>query len=406
MSPARVVISALGLVTAAGPDADSAWAAVSEGRTCIGPVRTFDASVFSNPTGAELIDLPPARREGDDRALRLLLHAACPLEEALGPVLAEDDRAAARTAVVLGTSQGAIDGVADVHRRMRRGGGALTQEDCAAIRAYRPGHGTERLAELLGARGPRSTVGMVCVSSAMALLQAADLLRSGVADRAVAGGFEAFSPFIFTGFYCIGAASKTLCRPFDRRRDGTILGEAAALLLLETEEAARERGATPLAILEGGGFAADGVHMTAPDREGRGLERAIRQALDDAAVSPEEIDYVNAHGTGTPYNDAMECKALRRVIPEGRTVPPMSSLKSIFGHTLGAAGAVDVCISLLAMEHQVLPPTVNSGEEPEVEDWDFVFGEARTTRGMRRVMSTNAAMAGNNTALLLRRYEG
>jgi len=406
VSRTRVVVTAQGLVTAAGSDADAAWSAVSEGRTCIGPVRTFDASVFTHPTGAELLDLPPPRREGDDRAIRLLLHAAQPIEAALQPVFEGERDAAARTAVVLGTSQGAIDGVADVHRRMRRGGGALTEADRDAIRAYRPGYGAERLAEMLGARGPRSTVGMVCVSSAMALLQAADLLRSGVADRAVAGGFEAFSPFIFTGFYCIGAASKTLCRPFDRRRDGTILGEAAALLLLETEEAALRRGATPMAILEGGGFAADGVHMTAPDREGRGLERAIRQALDDAGVDPGEIDYVNAHGTGTPYNDAMECKALRRVIPGDRPMPPMSSLKSIFGHTLGAAGAVDAGVSVLAMEHQVLPPTINSGEEPEVEGWDFVFGQSRSTRGMRRVMSTNAAMAGNNTALLLRAYEG
>jgi len=404
VSRPRVVVTGLGLVTAAGSDTGATWSAVADARTCIGPIRTFDARVFQNPTGAELLELPAAEREGDDRTLRMVLAAGREAAGELPGRLADDPDARRRTAVVLGTSQGSILGMAGVHRRLRRDGGELTGDDRDAIGAYRPGYAAGRLAEAVGAEGPRTTLGMVCVSSAMALLQGVELLRDGVADRVVAGGFEGFSPFIFTGFYCIGAASRTLCRPFDRRRDGTILGEAAALLLLETEDAARERGAAPLAILEGGGFAADGVHMTAPDREGRGMERAIRQALADGRVDPADIDYVNAHGTGTPYNDAMECRALERVIPG--TMPPISSLKATFGHTLGAAGAVDAGVSILAMQHQLLPPTLNGGEEPEVDDWDFVFGAARPAQGLDRVLSTNAAMAGNNTALLFRRYEG
>jgi 3-oxoacyl-[acyl-carrier-protein] synthase II len=404
VSHPRIVVTGLGLVTAAGGDTDATWDAVAEARSCIGPIQTFDATVFQNPTGAELLELPAAERPGDDRALRMLLAAGRQAAGDLAPRLAEDSETRRRTAVVLGTSQGSILGMADVHRRMRREGGELTPEDRDAIRAYRPGNGAGRLADALGIEGPRTTMGMVCVSSSMALLQGTGLIRDGVVDRVLAGGFEGFSPFIFTGFYCIGAASRTLCRPFDKRRDGTILGEAASLLLLETEEAARERGAEPLAILEGGGFAADGVHMTAPDREGRGMERAIRQALADSGVDAADIDYVNAHGTGTPYNDAMECKALARVLPG--EMPPISSIKSIFGHTLGAAGGLDAGVSVLAMRHQVVPPTVNGGEEPEVDDWDFVFEGARPTKGLNRVLSTNAAMAGNNTALLFRRYEG
>ena len=400
----RIVITALGLVTAAGAGVESSWRRVATGQSCVGPIRTFDATVLPDTQGAELADLPVAGRPGDDRAIRMLLAAGKEACADLAPRLADDARARARTAVVLGTSQGALLGMAPVHRRMRRGKGRLTDDEVELFRTYRPGYGTRRLAEAIGAEGPRSTLGMVCVSSAMALLQAASLIRSGTADRAVAGGFEGFSPFIHTGFFCIGALTRTVCRPFDKRRDGTVLGEGAAILVLESEEAAADRGAEPLAVLEGGGFAADGVHMTAPDREGRGLGRAIDQALHESGVTPDRIDYVNAHGTATAYNDAMECCALDRVF--SGEPPPMSSLKSTFGHTLGAAGGLDAVISIHAMHEGVLPPTVNGGEDPEREGWDFVPAKSRSVRGLRRVMSTNAAMGGNNTALILRKWEG
>ncbi len=400
-----MVITDLGVVTAAGVGIEPFWDTIVAGRSCIGPVRTFDASVFPSPTGAELIDVPAAGREDDERALHLLLEAGNQLSSGLASFLRDHPPAAARCAVSLGTSQGAILGVGPAHRRLRRGGGALDDGDVRAFEAYRPGHGTARLAEHLGARGPRSTLGMVCVSSAMAIIQGAEMIHDGSADRVVAGGFEGFSAFIFTGFHCIGAMSKTKLRPFDERRDGTLLGEGAVLVVLEREDAARERGATPLAVLEGTGFAADGVHLTAPDREGRGLARAMRQAFRQAAIEPGEIDYVSAHGTGTPYNDAMECKAFRQVFEGVPEMPPLSSVKSIFGHTLGAAGALDVAASVLTIQRGVLPPNVNGGGETLIEDWDFVGPVGRPAEGVDLVLSTNAAMAGNNTALILRRAE-
>lgn len=400
----NVVITNLGLVTAAGVGVDASWRQVMAGRSCIGPVKTFDASVFPAAVGAELFDQPPAHQPGDERSLRMLLAAGDEVSADLVPWLDAHPGERDRLGVVLGTSQGSILGVSNVHRRLRRGGGRLEDTDLGAFQAYRPGYGTQRLAEMLGARGPRSTIGMVCVSSAMALIQAVQLIRDGVVDRVVAGGFEEFSPFIFTGFFCIGAMTKTVCRPFDQRRDGTALGEGAALLLLESQEAAARRGAQPLAVFEGGGFAADAVHMTAPDREGFGLERAIRQAFAEAQRTPDEVQYINAHGTGTSYNDSMECQAFARVFAQAETMPPLSSLKSIFGHTLGAAGCLDAVLCMKAMQEQTLLPTVNHGEAPEVEYWDFVPGEARKTTGLDRILSTNAAFGGNNTALIFRRW--
>lgn len=394
----------MGLVTAAGVGVDPAWDRIEEGSSCIRPVNTFDARAFPAALGAELHDLPRVGRDDDERSIHLLLAAADTFTSGLGAYLRRRSNDARRTAVVLGTSKGVILAMAQLHRRFARGIETLSSAEVEAIHRNRPGYGALRLAEHIGARGPRSSLGLACASSSMAFLQAAELIRSGVVDRAVAGGFDGFSPFIFTGFHVIGALSQQGCRPFDQRRDGTVLGEGAALLVLESEEAAAERGAHPLALYEGGGFAGDGVHLTAPDRRGRGLQRAVRQALDQAGLTPGDLDYVNAHGTGTVFNDAMECEAFRAIFAEQDRVPPLSSIKSVFGHTLGAAGALDVIVSIEALRRQMLPPTVNGAEEPLVPQWDFVTEGVRPTSGLDVVLTTNSGFAGNNTALVFRRY--
>jgi 3-oxoacyl-[acyl-carrier-protein] synthase II len=224
----------------------------------------------------------------------------------------------------------------------------------------------------------------------------------------VAGGFEEFSQFVFTGFYCIGALASGSLRPFDQTRDGTALGEGAVLLTLETLESAQARGARIYAELLGGGHAADAVHMTAPDREGRGLERAIQQAFDESGLAPDGIDYLCAHGTGTVFNDAMECKAFGRIFGASRSsgrMPPISGLKAVFGHTLGAAGALDAVFSILALTRGVFPPTACTGSP--LEDWDFVTGAGRPSEEPLNVaLSTNSAFGGNNSALIFRRWDG
>ena len=183
-----------------------------------------------------------------------------------------------------------------------------------------------------------------------------------------------------------------------------MLGEGAVLLALETLEDALARGAAIYAEVVGGGISADAFHMTAPDPEGRGLERAVRQALQDAGMGPADIDYICAHGTGTVFNDGMECKAFARIfseLAEGGRMPPISGLKSVFGHTLGAAGALDALISVLALRDGILPPTV--AHETPIADWDFVAGRGRKAEARLEVaLSTHSACGGNNSALVLR----
>lgn len=398
--PVRVVVTGLGMVSAAGTGVASAWSLVQGGKTGLRRVELFDSEPYGGALAGEAAHLP--REPGIDRSLQLLLLAA---DELISDAAWENGQADPDTGVVLGTSQGAIEDARGIHREFLESPypeSGSPEQDLFAH--YRPGYGAELLAEHIGARGPRATMGMVCVSSSVSIIHAVDLLRRGAATRMVAGGFESFSQFVFTGFYCIGALASGALRPFDDARDGTVLGEGAVLLALETLDSALERGASIYAEVVGGGYTADAFHMTAPDPEGRGLERATRMALQEARMGPGDIDYICAHGTGTVFNDGMECKAFARIFAElaaeGR-MPPISSLKSVFGHTLGAAGALDALISVLALRDGVLPPTV--AQDAPIADWDFVIGAGRKTEARLEVaLSTNSAFGGNNSALVLR----
>jgi len=398
----RVVVTGLGMVSAAGTGVDAASTKLAAGTTALNPIQRFDGSLYDRTVAGEANHLPHV--EGTDRCFQLLEIAAAELITDAG----WDEGLIAEAGVVLGTCQGSIDRAESIHRKYaRRPQEAATDDDRARFAAYRPGAGTTWLARHLGANGPRATVGMVCVSSSVALCHAVELVRRGACKRVVAGGFEEFSQFVFTGFHCIGATATGGLRPFDEERDGTVLGEAAVLLTLETLEDARARGATIYAEIAGGGFAADAFHMTAPDPEGGGLERAIRQAFGEAGVGPADVDAISAHGTGTVFNDGMECKAFARVfaeVAEADRMPPISGVKSVFGHTLGAAGALDAVVSILAIRDQRFPPT--AGLENPIADWDFVTGGSRPAdRPLDVVLSTNSAFGGNNSALILRRVE-
>lgn len=400
----RVVVTGLGMVTAAGTGVEASWSALVNGESALAPIEGFDASAYGNPLGGEARHLPPL--DDVDRSFQLLDLALEEVVEDAGWTAREQG---SETGVVLGTSQGSIDRAQPIHRNFsKRPQVEGSEADKRAFASYRPGAGTDWVAERARAEGPRSTIGMVCVSSSVAIIHAADLIRRGVCTRVIAGGFEEFSQFVFTGFFCIGALAQGPLRPFDEARDGTALGEGAVLLTLETLESARARGARIHAELLGGGHAADAVHMTAPDREGRGLERAVRQAFREAGVGPADIDYLCAHGTGTVFNDAMECQAFGRIFSElqaaGR-MPPISGLKSVFGHTLGAAGALDAVFSILALSEGVLPPTV--AHQDSIEPWDFLPGGGRPSeRPLDVALSTNSAFGGNNSALVFRRWDG
>lgn len=402
----RIVITGIGMVSAAGRGSEAAWARLHSGQTALSTIELFDPAPYGLEAAGEAKSV--VREPGIDRAFQLLDLAA---EEVLAAAGWGDEERGPQTGVVLGTCQGAIEGASGIHRDFQaRPVPVANDESRAAFAAYRPGHGTARLAEQVGAEGPWSTVGMVCVSSSVALMHAVDLIRSGEATRVVAGGFEAFTQFVITGFHCIGALASGALRPFDTDRDGTVLGEAAVLLTLEREDDARQRSATILAEIAGCGVAADAFHMTAPDPMGGGLERAIRQAFGEAGIGPADVDYISAHGTGTVFNDGMESKAFSRIfveLMEAERMPPVTGVKSVFGHTLGAAGALDAVMAVRAMNEGVLPRTVAHREPIEgLESWDFaVDGPKAPETPVDVVLSTNSAFGGNNSALVLRRVE-
>jgi 3-oxoacyl-[acyl-carrier-protein] synthase II len=398
-----VVVTGLGLVTAAGAGVEESWAVLREGRSALSPLTLFDPAPYSLSIAGEVHSVP--REPGSDRALQLLDIAADQVVQAAG--WGESERGDS-TGVVLGTCQGAIEGATAIHRAYAsRPLPEPTDADRRAFAEYRPGFGTARLAAQIGATGPLSTVGMVCVSSSVALMHAVDLIKCGEARRVLAGGFEAFTQFVLTGFHCIGALAAGELKPFDEHRDGTVLGEGAVLMTLEREDDAVARGATILARVLGCGIAADAFHMTAPDPMGGGLERAIRQAFDEAGVGPADIDAISAHGTGTVFNDGMESKAFARIFSELAAdghMPPVTGIKSVFGHTLGAAGALDAAMAVLSMRDGELTPTVAHETPIEgLEGWDFNPERARKEAGLNIVLSTNSAFGGNNSALILQR---
>jgi 3-oxoacyl-[acyl-carrier-protein] synthase II len=260
---------------------------------------------------------------------------------------------------------------------------------------------TWNLARWLGARGPVLTVSTACASGATSLGVAADLLRAGAADVAVAGGVDVLCRFVQRGFNVLRSLTRDAVRPFDRRRSGILLGEGAGLVVLERVAAAAGRGMrAPLGVLLGHGSAADGAHITAPDPEGRGLETAIRAALAEAGVAPAAIDFVSAHGTGTPANDRVETEVLKRVLGARAGAIPVNSIKAHLGHTMGAAATLEAIMCLLAGRHGQIPPTLNYGVPDPHCDLDYVPNEARRYRP-RLSLSTSLGFGGCNAALVL-----
>lgn len=402
----KVVITGMGVVASNGIGRRAFLEGLRAGRSGIRPIESFDTTGYEVHIGGEVKEIPfpprDAKPEGD-RAFQLLDVALQEALHDLPPELLADPAERRTTGVALGTCQGAILAGAPLHRSFLKPAREATPHERAAYAAYRPGTGADQVARRLGLGGPRTTIGMACVSSAMSTLYAADLIRRGQVRRMLVGGFEAFSPFIFTGFHSLLALVADACRPFDANRSGTVLGEGAAVLVIESEEAALKRGATIFAELAGWGYAGDAVHLTAPDREGGGLSRAIDLAFRSSGLAAQEVGYINAHGTGTVFNDAMECAAFQKVFGARMPQVPVSSLKPLFGHCLGAVGGMELVASVLAILQEFVPPTLNHQLCPPEYPWDFIPNESRAVPGLSTVLSTNSAFGGNNTALLIRR---
>jgi 3-oxoacyl-[acyl-carrier-protein] synthase II len=252
--------------------------------------------------------------------------------------------------------------------------------------------------------GPRATVATACSSSATAIGCGLEAIRGGEIDAAIVGGSESLSEVTFGGFNSLRSVDEEYCRPFDLRRKGLSLGEGAAFLILEEAEHARKRGGRMIAELMGYGLSGDGQHMTAPDPEGKGAARAMQEALKDAGVSPEEVGYINAHGTATPANDAAETKAIKTLFGERAGKIPVSASKSMIGHCLGAAGALEAVATVFTIRDNRIPPTIHY-ETPDPEcDLDYVPNQSRETV-VTVALSNSFAFGGNNTALVFGKWK-
>lgn len=392
----RVAVTGIGVVSALGPDCESFADGLRAGRSGIRPLTLFDTAGFRATLAAQAPE--PAPSLPADKLLTASRPDKFGLQAALEAVAHAglDARALGGAAVVFGTGTG---GLTTTEEFVRAGDGPAS-----LLLPHQPASVSDLVARHLGARGPRTTIMTACSSSATAIGYAADRIRLGHVDVALAGGAEGLTRLTYAGFGCLRATAPgdEPCRPFDAERKGLTLGEGAAVLVLEELERARARGATVLAIVAGWGITADAHHMTAPHPEGDGAARAIQMALDDAKLPADAVGYVNAHGTGTPHNDAAETLAIKRVLGARAPSVPVSSIKSMVGHTLGAAGAIEAAASVLTLARGFVPPTVHLRTPDPAFGLDYVPGAAREL-AVDVVLSNSFAFGGNNTALLFAR---
>jgi 3-oxoacyl-[acyl-carrier-protein] synthase II len=400
-SAQQAVVTGLGTVNALGSSVAEFAAALRAGTCAIAPVTLFDTEGYRARIAAEVRDdaapeeLPASLRRRLSRSDVFALRATT---EALAQSGIMDSVAADRVGLVLGGTTGGMLRAEECLRARLEG--RSTRYAVDAMIGSQISISADVVATVFDIRGPRLSLSTACSSSANALGTALDWIRLDRVDAVVTGGTESLCRMTFTGFNALHALSLEPCRPFDRRRSGLSLGEGAAILVVESAAHAARRGARVHAELVGWGNSADAYHLTAPHPEGTGAILAMQRALANAGLRPDDVDYINAHGTGTPLNDAVEAAAIRTVF--GNTAPHLavSSTKGAVGHTLGAAGAIEALATILALRDGFVPPTVNL-EEPEPE-WalDLVPGRSRAAT-LRYALSNSYGFGGNNTSVVL-----
>ncbi len=425
----RVVITGMGMVTPVGRDLESTWSSLQEGRSGVGRITLFDADSFPTRIAAEVAAFNLADYIADserwDEYCRNTKFAIAAAQMAFDSSGLKDAKTLDRSrfGVYLGSGEGQQDFprfVELVSRTSRDGKvdtAAFTRLGLTTLHPIReaeqePGTPAGHLASLFGARGPNANCLTACAASSQAIGEAFELIRRGDADLMLSGGTHSMiHPFGVTGFNLLTALSTRndeptrASRPFDRERDGFILGEGAGMLILEELEHAKARGATIHGEVGGYGSTADAFRITDSHDEGRGAIACMREALADARLNPEDIDYINAHGTSTSVNDSVETLAIKRTFGDSAYRVPISSTKSMMGHLIAAGGSVEAIVCLLTMRDGVLPPTVNL-ENPDPEcDLDYIPHVARR-KVVDATLSNSFGFGGQNTALILRRFAG
>jgi len=414
MKAVRTVVTGMGLITPVGNKLEEYWQAIIAGKSGVGPVTRFDVSNYSTKIAAEVKDFDGSNYldKKDLRRMDLVEQfAICASQMALDDSgLKLDGIDLDRAGVVIGSGIGGISTFEKQHQVLLESGPGRVSpffipmmiiDMCAGLVAIR-----------FSFRGPNYATVSACSSSSHAILDAFKIIQRGDADIMITGGAEStITPSSMAGFCSAHALStrndepEKASRPFDKDRDGFVMGEGAGILILESLESARARGARIYAEMIGGGMTCDAHHMTAPIPDGTGAGLAMAHAINDAGIKPEDIGYINSHGTATPLGDPAETKAIRRVLGEHAYKIPINSTKSLVGHLLGAGGAVELITSILSMRAGMVHPTINL-ENPDPEcDLDYVPLKARECQ-FDILLSNSFGFGGHNVTLAVRKYNG
>lgn len=408
----RVVVTGLGIISPLGVGTDKTWDALIAGKSGIGPVSSFDATEFPARIGGEVRDFDPSdyleRKEARrmDRFAQFAVAAAKMALADAGLVIEGDD--VYRTGVIIGSGIGGMRTLEEQARVFIERGPSRVSPFFIPMMISDMASG--QVSIVVGAKGPNSTAVTACASGAHSIADSLALIRRGAADCMITGGSEAaITGLAYAGFCAAGTLStnndapEKASRPFDAKRNGFVMGEGCGILILESLEHAVARKARILAEIVGAGLTGDAHHMTAPHPDGDGAARAMQEALRDAGLTAEDVDYVNAHGTSTELNDKMETKAIKRALGDHAHKVAVSSTKSMTGHLLGAAGGLEAAVSVLTITRGMIPPTINY-EYPDPEcDLDYVPNKPRQKQ-IEAALSNSFGFGGHNAVLAFRRY--
>ncbi|MEK4253280.1 beta-ketoacyl-ACP synthase II [Ureibacillus sp. FSL K6-2830] len=408
----RVVITGIGAVTPLGNTVDETWSAIKEGKSGIGPLTRVDAELFPAKVAAEVknfdieqyIDRKEARKM--DRFTHYALASALMAVKDADLVINEEN--ANRVGVWIGSGIGGMETYEQQFEVFQKRGARRVSPFFVPMMI--PDMASGQVSIYLGAKGPNACTVTACASGTNSIGDAFKVIQRGDADVMITGGTEAPIVKMAVAGFCSSTALSlntdpaTASRPFDKERDGFVIGEGAGILVLEEYEHAKARGAKIYAEIVGYGATGDAYHITAPAPNGEGAARAIQQAIEDAGIDPSEIGYINAHGTSTPYNDLYETMAVKTVFGDHAYKLAMSSTKSMTGHLLGAAGGIEAIFTALALKEGILPPTINlHNPDPEC-DLDYVPNEARKA-DIQYAMSNSLGFGGHNASLVFKKIE-
>ncbi len=414
----RVVVTGLGLITPLGSGVTTTWAALLAGQSGAGPITGFDPSQYRTRIAAEVKDFDPTRymdRREARRMDRFAQFATAAAQEALtdagfgkpGAPFDLEPYDPRRAGVIIGSGIGGLATLLEQIEVLKTRGPRRVSP--FTIPGLMLNAASAHISIAIGARGPNLALATACATGSHALGEAADMIRRGRADLMIAGGSEAaIAALAMAGFDNLGALStrndapERASRPFDALRDGFVMGEGAGVVVLERLDLARARGAPIYAELVGYGANGDAFHITAPSEDGTGAAECMQLALADAGLLPTEVDYINAHGTSTPLNDASETLSIKKVFGDHAYRVPISSTKSMTGHLMGAAGAIEAVFTVLALRDQTLPPTINQEVPDPTCDLDYVPNVARRAR-LDVAMSNSFGFGGHNAVLIFRR---